>query len=80
MCKARLSIAHRGGVIAIDGSEVSLSVDERIAHHPVLRHAHQCWIDDLFAMGMEVAGRVAGNFCAFSVLCPRRQIELPHGI
>ena len=43
--EAALRVTHGSGRIAVDRSEVALSVDERIAHVPLLAHAHQCAID-----------------------------------
>ena len=39
--EAALSVTHGGGRVAIDGAEVTLTVDERVAHVPVLGHTHE---------------------------------------
>ena len=36
---ARLGIAHRGGAVAVDGTEVTMAVHQHGAHHEGLRHA-----------------------------------------
>ena len=40
MCQTRFGITHRSWRVAVDRTEVSLPIDERVAHRPVLRHTH----------------------------------------
>ncbi|CFU78885.1 Uncharacterised protein [Bordetella pertussis] len=37
--QADFGVAHRRGVVAVDGAEVALAVDQHVAHGEVLRHA-----------------------------------------
>ena len=55
----RLGITHRGGRVAVDGAEVALAVDERIAQGEVLRQADERVVDGRLAVGMEVFNDVA---------------------
>ena len=43
--QARFGVPHGRGRIAIDGTEVALAVDQRIAHREMLRHADQGVVD-----------------------------------
>ncbi len=43
--EARFGVPHGRGRIAIDGTEVSLPVDQRVAHREILRHADQGVVD-----------------------------------
>ena len=50
--EARLGVAHRRRRIAVDRAEIALPVDQRHAHRPVLRHAHQRVVDRGVAVRM----------------------------
>ena len=50
--QTRFGVAHRGGGIGIHRTEIALTVDQRHAHRPVLRHAGQCVVDRTVAMGV----------------------------
>jgi hypothetical protein len=56
---ADLGVAHRRGVVAVDGAEVALAVDQRIAQAEVLRHAHDGVVDRGVAVGVVLADHVA---------------------
>jgi len=43
--EAALGITHRSRGIAIDGAEITLTVDQRVAQREILRHAHQRVVD-----------------------------------
>jgi hypothetical protein len=75
-----LGVAHRGGGIAVDGAEVSLAVDERRAHVPVLRHAHERVVDRAFAVGVIVAHHFAGDLRALLVRASGLQPHLLHAV
>ena len=57
----RFGVAHGGGVIAVDISEVALPVHERIALREILREPHQCVVDRLIAVRVEIAHHVADD-------------------
>ena len=77
--QARFGVPHGRGRIAVDRAEISLAVDQRIAHVEVLRQAHQRGIDDRFAVRMIVAGSVAADFGALAVAAIGGQAEIVHG-
>ena len=77
--QARLGVAHRGRVIAVDVAEVALPVDQRIALREILREAHQRVIDRLVAVRMEFADDVADDACALLEGCAGIEAQLPHG-
>ena len=56
---AHFGIPHRGGGVAIHGTEVALTVDEHGPHRERLRHAHQCVVDCALSVGVVLAYRVA---------------------
>src|SRR3546814_8438620 len=59
--QARLGVAHRGSVIAVDVAEIALAVDQREAQREILRQAHQGVIDGLVAVRVELADHVADH-------------------
>src|SRR5216684_2211059 len=77
--QARFRVPHRRGWIAINGSEISLSIDQRVAHVEVLRLPHQRRVNHRFAVRMVVAGSVAANFCALAVAAIGGQAQIVHG-
>ena len=77
-CLSRNAIAHRRRGVAVDRSEVALTVHQRVAHDPVLGQAHQRRIDDLLAVGVVVARGVAGDLGALPVRPPRREVQVVH--
>ncbi len=50
--QACLGVAHRGCVVAVDGAEVALAVDEHIAQAEILGHAHHGIVHGRIAMGV----------------------------
>ncbi len=77
--QARFGVPHGRRGIAVDGAEVSLPVDQRVAHVEVLRQANERGIDDGFAVRVIVAGSVAADFCALAVAAVGGQAEVVHG-
>ena len=43
--EARFGVPHGRGRIAVDGAEISLAVDERVAHVEILRQANEGGVD-----------------------------------
>ncbi len=78
--QARLGVTHGGGRIALDRSEVSLSVHQAFAHGPWLRHVHERRIDHRLAVRMVIARRVARDLGALSVLPPREERQVMHRV
>ena len=77
--EARFRVPHGRRRIAVDGAEIPLTVDQRVAHVEVLSQTDQRGIDDGFAVRMVVAGSVAADFGAFAIAAVRGQAEVVHG-
>ena len=67
MRQTRFGITHRSWRVAVDRSEVSLSIDKAVAHRPILRHADEGRIDHRFTVRMVVARSIAADLGAFTV-------------
>ena len=78
--EARLGVAHRRGVIAIDVTEIALPFDQRVARSEGLGEPHQRVVHRRIAVGMVLADHVAHH--ARALLETRVGVELqrPHGI
>ena len=76
----RFGVAHGGGVIAVDISEIALPVHERIALREILREPHQCVVDRLIAVRMEIAHHVADDLGGFLESLPRFKPQQPHAV
>ena len=77
---AALGVTHGGGRVAVDGAEVALAVDERIAQREGLRHADQRVVDGGVAVGMVDAHGLADDLGALGVLLVVLQAHLAHGV
>ena len=77
--EARFRVPHRRRRIAVDGAEISLAVNQRVAHVEVLRQAHQRGINDGFTVRMIVAGSVAADLGALAVAAIRSEAQVVHG-
>ena len=64
--KPRFGVPHRRGRIAIDGTEISLAIDQRIAHGEILRHADQGIVDRRVAVRVEFAEDFADDLGALA--------------
>src|SRR6267154_4990639 len=78
-CEARFGVPHGRRWIAVDRAEISLAVDERIAHVEILREADERGINNRFTVRMIVAGSVAADFRALAVAAVGGQAEVVHG-
>ena len=76
--EAGLGVTHGGGRVAVDRAEVALRVDQRAAHLPLLAHAHEGGVDDGLAVGVVVAGGVAGDLGALAVLAAGAEVQVVH--
>ena len=77
--QARFGVPHGRRGIAVDGAEVSLAVDQRVAHVEVLREAHERGVDDGFTVRVIVAGGVAADLGALAVAAIGSEAEVVHG-
>ena len=57
----RLGVTHRGGRVAVHGSEVTLAVDQRVTHRPLLGQTHHGVVDRQVAVGVELSEHVADD-------------------
>ena len=77
----RLGVAVRGRRIAVHGAEVALAGDQRLAHHPGLRHAHQGVVDRLVAVRVVLAHHVADDAGTLHRPAGRVEVQLVvHGV
>ena len=75
-----LRVPVGGRAVAIDGSEVALTIHERIAHGEVLRHAHQRVVDGAVPVRVVLAEHVAHDGRALLVGTSREEALFPHGV
>ena len=80
MRHARLGVTHGGRRIAFDGAEVSLAIDQRLAHRPRLRHVDERRVNHRFAVRVIVTARIAANLRAFPVLPVREERQIVHRV
>ena len=77
---ARLGVAHRRRVIAVDVAEVALAVDQRIALREILREPHQRVVDRLVAVRMVFADDVADDARGLLERLAGIEPQLPHRV
>ena len=82
--QACFCVTHGSGTIAVARTEVTLSVDERVALRKVLRHANKCFIGGAVAVGVVAAEYIADYACTFDGFCAgvaaKAQAHAGHGI
>ena len=76
--KARFGVPHGGRGIAVNGAEVSLAVDERVAHVEILRHADERVVHGRIAVGMKFAEDFADDLGALAIGLGGREAKLVH--
>ena len=76
--KARFGVAHGRGRIAVHRAEVSLAVDQRVAHVEILRHAHERVVHGRIAVRMEFAEDFADDLRALAVGLRGGEAQLVH--
>ena len=77
---ANFGVTHRRGAVAIDRTEVTLAIDQHVAHREILRHAHDGIVNSDVAMRMVFTNHVADNTGRFFVSPIPVVVELVHGI
>ena len=55
---AHLGVTHGGGVVAVDGAEVALAIDQHVAHREVLGHTHDGVVHRTVAVGVVLTDHV----------------------
>ena len=73
-------VPHRRGSVAVYGTEVPMTVYQRISGGPVLRHIYKGAVNRTVAVGMIFTHGIADDTGAFTVRFIRAVIQLDHGI
>ncbi len=76
---ADLGVPHGGGGVAVDGAEVALAVDQRVAHGEVLGHAHDGVVHGGIAVRVIFTDHVADDAGRLLVGLVPVVLELAHG-
>jgi hypothetical protein len=79
-CKPALGVAHGGGAVAIERSEIPRAVNQRIAERERLRHADERFVERRVAVRVIAPHDVAHDLGALAVLGVGRQVLLPHRV
>jgi hypothetical protein len=58
---ADFRVAHRGGIVAVDRTEVALAIHQHVAQAEILRHAHDGVVDRGVAVRVVLADHVADD-------------------
>ena len=77
--KPGLSVTHGRRRIALHGSEISLAVDQPLAHGPRLRHMHESGVDGLVAVRMVIAHRFADDLGTLQMFARGQHAQSVHG-
>ena len=78
-CEASLGVPVGGRGVAVDGAEVAVAVDQRVAQRPVLGHAHQRVVDRLVAVRVVLLQHVTDHRGALAVGTVGPVAGLEHG-
>ena len=78
--QARLGVAHGGRWVAVDAAEVTLAVDQEVAHGEILRQAHHRIIDRAIAVGVVLAEDLADDTRALLVGPVVAEAHVEHGV
>ena len=74
-----LGVSHGRRRIAVDGTEIPLPVDQRVAHIEILGQTNHRGVDHRFTVRVIIAGRVAADLGALAVAAVGGQAEVVHG-
>ncbi len=75
-----LGVAHGRRVVAVDGTEVALPVDQRVAQREVLRHPDERVVDRHVAVRMVFPHHVADDARALHVRAVEDDVRLVHRV
>ena len=78
--KTALRVTHGGRPVAVNGTEVTLTGNKRIAHRKVLREAHQRLVGSLVAMRVVLTDHVTHNTRALFGGIIEGVVELVHRV
>jgi hypothetical protein len=76
---AHFGVTHRGGVVAVDRTEVALPIDQHVAQRKILRHAHNGVVDRRVAVRMVLTDDIADDPRRFLVRLVPVIRQLVHG-
>ena len=74
-----LGVARGGWRVAVYGAEISLAVRQGVAHHEVLRHAHDGFVDGAVAVRVVLPHHLADDVGGFARRPVEGVAELVHG-
>ncbi len=74
------AVPHRGRRVVARRTEVSLTVDKRVAQRPRLGHPHQGVVDRRVAVRVIVAHRLGNGACGFRVSAVRAEAGVEHRV
>ena len=77
---ARLGVAHGRRRVAVDGAEVALAIDQRVAQREVLGQADERVVEGLVAVRVVLAHHLADDRGALAVRGARGQAHLVHRV
>ena len=80
LVQSGFGVTHGCGTIAVDGTEVTMAVDERDAHGEVLRETHERVIDGDITMGVILTHAVTDGTCALDVGFVGRDAAFVHRV
>jgi len=78
LVQAALGVTHGCGAVAVDGTEVTLAIDEHVAQREILRHAHQGVVDRGVAVGMVLTHGFADHAGALDVRAVPHVVHFMH--
>ena len=73
-------ITHGSSAVTVDRTEVSMSVNQHIAHIEILRHMDHRFIDGGITMGMIFTHGIAHDTGGFTIRTGRIKMQFAHGI
>ncbi len=76
--QSTFGVTHSRGIVAVNRAEVTLSVDQHIAHRKILRHANQRVVDRLIAVRMILTHHFTDHARAFHVRSVPHIVGLMH--
>src|SRR5699024_7374031 len=73
-------VTHRRRAVAVHGTEVPVTVYQRISGGPVLRHVYKGAVNRTVAVGMIITHGIADDTGAFTGRFIRAVVQFDHGI
>ena len=76
---AHFGVAHRGGRVSVNGSKITLTVYQKVAHREILSHAHYGLVDRAITMGVILTNDVTDHTSGLNIRTIMNVIQLVHG-